>query len=252
MGLNEKVAIITGAVGDIGKANALALAKEGAKVVINDIKKRGEEGKIIVEEIKKSGGVAIYIPADISIFSEVESMVRQVLNEWGRIDILVNNAGVNRDALVIEMNEKAWEDVIKTNIGGVFNCTKAVIKPMMLNRKGNIINISSLVAEIGVRGQSNYSASKGAINSFTRAMAIELARFGIRVNAVAPGFIATKMTERIRKTKGDQLLALIPLRRFGMPEDVAKVVVFLASEDSNYITGEIIHITGGLGISLNF
>ncbi|MFC1861057.1 SDR family oxidoreductase, partial [Chloroflexota bacterium] len=166
------------------------------------------------------------------------------------VDILVNNAGINRDALLPEMSYEDWQEVMNTNVGGVFNCTKAVIKPMILQGKGKIINISSIAAELGWRGQCNYAASKAAINGFTKSAAVELAAFGIQVNAVAPGVIATEMTKKLRRSVGSRLLPLIPLGRFGEAWEIARVVLFLASDDSNYLSGEIIHVTGGLGTGI--
>lgn len=247
--LGNKVAIVTGSSRGIGKAVALAIATEGAKVIING-KSDSTDGSDLVKEIQNSGGIASFIRADVSQMTEVEEMVNQVLEEYGRIDILVNNAGISRDAFLVEMGQEDWWEVINVNLGGVFNCTKAVIRPMMLQRSGKIINISSIAAEFGLRGQCNYASSKAAVNGFTRSVAVDLATFGIQVNAVAPGIIATKMTEKLRKSVGNRILPLIFLERFGEPEEVAKVVLFLASEDSNYLTGEIIHVTGGLGAGI--
>jgi len=247
--LENKVAIVTGSSRGIGKAIALAMATEGAKVIING-KSNSDKASDVVKEIQNSGGIARFIRADVSKMSEVEEMVDQVLEKFGKIDILVNNAGINRDAFLVEMSQEDWWEVIKVNLGGVFNCTKEVIRPMMLQRSGRIINISSVAAEFGLMGQCNYASSKAAVNGFTRSVAVDLATFGIQVNAVAPGIIATKMTERLRKSVGNRILPWIFLERFGEPEDVAKVVLFLASEDSNYLTGEIIHVTGGFGAGI--
>ena len=247
--LENKVAIVTGSSRGIGKAIALAMATEGAKVIING-KSNRDKASDVAKEIQNSGGIASFIRADVSKMTEVEEMVNQVLEEYGKIDILVNNAGISRDAFLVEMSQEDWWEVINVNLGGVFNCTKAVIRPMMLQRSGKIINISSIAAEFGWRGQCNYASSKGAVNGFTRTAAAELASFGIQVNAVAPGIIITKMTEKLRKIAGNRLFPLVPLKRYGETEDVAKVVLFLASDDSSYITGEIIHVTGGLGVGL--
>ena len=247
--LENKVAIVTGGTRGIGKAIALTLSLEGAKVIING-KGNSTDASDLVNEIQKNGNTAMFVRADVSKMAEVEEMVNQVLEEYGKIDILVNNAGISRDAFLVEMSQEDWWEVIKVNLGGVFNCTKAVIRPMMLQRSGKIINISSIAAEFGLRGQCNYAASKAAVNGFTISVAIDLATFGIQVNAVAPGIITTKMTEKLRKSVGNRILPLIFLERFGEPEDVAKVVLFLTSEDSNYLTGEIIHVTGGLGAGI--
>jgi 3-oxoacyl-[acyl-carrier protein] reductase len=247
--LENKVAIVTGSTRGIGKAVALAMATEGAKVIIND-KSNSVEASDLVKEVQNDGGIASFIRADVSQMAEVEEMVNQVLEEYGKIDILVNNAGISRDAFLVEMSQEDWWEVINVNLGGVFNCTKAVIRPMMLQRSGKIINISSIAAEFGLRGQCNYNSSKAAVNGFTISAAIDLATFGIQVNAVAPGIITTMMTEKLRKSVGNRILPLIFLERFGEPEEVAKVILFLASEDSNYLTGEIIHVTGGLGAGI--
>lgn len=247
--LENKVAIVTGSSRGIGKAVALAMAAEGAKVIIND-RSNSTEANDLLKKIQNNVGTAMFIRADVSKMTEVEEMVNQVLEEYEKIDILVNNAGISRDAFLVEMSQEDWWEVINVNLGGVFNCTKAVIRPMMLQRSGKIINISSIAAEFGLRGQCNYAASKAAVNGFTISVAIDLATFGIQVNAVAPGIITTKMTEKLRKSIGKRILPLIFLERFGEPEEVAKVVLFLTSEDSNYLTGEIIHVTGGLGAGI--
>ena len=247
--LENKVAIVTGGSRGIGREIARVLASEGASVTIGG--RRDDAGATeVVREIEMSGGIAAYTRVDVTKMVEVEHMVDHTLQKFGRVDILVNNAGINRDALLPEMSYQDWQEVLDTNLGGVFNCTKAVIKPMILQGKGKIINISSIAAELGWRGQSNYAASKAAINGFTKSASVELATFGIQVNAVAPGLINTEMTKKLRASFGSRLLPSISLGRFGEPSEVAKVVLFLASEDSNYLTGEIIHVTGGLGTGL--
>lgn len=247
--LENRVCIITGGSRGIGKATVLTLANEGAKVIIND-KSDGTSAGELIKEIQETGGIAAFFRADVCKIAEVEEMINYVLEKFGRVDVLVNNAGINRDAFIADMSQEDWMEVINTNLNGVFNCTKAVLKPMVLQRSGKIINISSIAADIGLRGQSNYAASKAAINGLTRSVAVELAPFGIQVNAVAPGMINTKMTEKLRRSIGTRILPLIALERFGEPEEVAKVVLFLASDDSNYITGEIIHVTGGFGAGI--
>lgn len=247
--LENKVAIVTGGFRGIGREIAKALAAEGAKVTIGG-RRDDIEATEVVREIERNGGIATSVRVDVTKTVEVEHMVDHTLQKFGRVDILVNNAGINRDALLPEMSYEDWQEVLDTNVGGVFNCTKAVIKPMILQGKGKIINISSIAAELGWRGQSNYAASKAAINGFTRSAAVELAAFGIQVNAVAPGVIATEMTKMLRRSFGSRLLPSISLGRFGEPMEVARVVLFLASDDSNYLSGEIIHVTGGLGTGI--
>jgi len=247
--LENKVAIVTGGCQGIGREIAKVLAAEGAKVTIGD-RRDDVQAVEVVREIERSGGTAISLRVDVTKTVEVEHMVDQTLQKFGRVDILVNNAGINRDALLPEMSCEDWQEVLDTNVGGVFNCTKAVIKPMILQGEGKIINISSIAAELGWRGQSNYAASKAAINGFTKSAAAELAAFGIQVNGVAPGLIATDMTKMLRRSFGSRLLPSISLGRFGEPMEVARVVLFLASDDSNYLSGEIIHVTGGLGTAI--
>jgi 3-oxoacyl-[acyl-carrier protein] reductase len=247
--LENKVAIVTGSSRGIGKAIALAMAIEGAKLIIN-YKSNSDKASDVVEEIQNSGGIATPIRADVSKMTEVEEMVNQVLERHSKIDILVNNAGISRDVLLAEMSQEDWQVVLNTNVGGVFNCTKAVTRPMILQRSGKIINISSIAAELGWRGLCAYGASKAAINGFTLTAAAELGPFGIMVNAVAPGMITDTAMSKKFKLAGERLFPFIPLKRFGKPEDVAKAVLFLACDDSNFITGEIIHVTGGFGAGL--
>jgi 3-oxoacyl-[acyl-carrier protein] reductase len=245
--LEKKVAIVTGGSRGIGKAIAQILASEGAKVIIVD-RSNAEDVVDVIKLIQNDGGIASFIRTDVTKVDEVEEMIKKIIKDFDRIDILINNAGINRDAFLVEMDIKDWMDVIDTNINGVFYCTKTVARAMILQRSGKIINISSIVGDIGIYGQCNYTASKAAVNGFTRAASVELAPFGIQVNAVAPGMINTKMTEKLRKSKiGTKIFSQIPMERFGDPEEVARVVLFLASDDSSYITGEIIHVTGGFG-----
>ena len=245
--LQDKVAIVTGGSGGIGRAISLCLAEEGAKTFIN-FKSNESEAKKLALEIEKNGGSAYPVKADVTDSNQTDHMAEEVFRQCGRIDILVNNAGIVRDTLLLSMNEKDWDDVIQVNLGGVYRCTKAVAKYMTMQRSGKVINISSIAASMGGRGHANYAASKGAINAFTKSMAIELARKKITVNTVAPGVIDTDMTERVRKLAMKEILDQIPLKRIGQPWEVAKVVAFLASPDSDYITGEIINITGGMGV----
>jgi len=244
MRLKDKVALVTGASRGLGKAIALQLAAEGARVTVNYMKS-ADKAEEVVKEILSRGGNAAAMRADVTSLTEVEKMVDSLYEQFGRIDILVNNAGVNRDELLISMTPEDWESVIKTNLGGLFNCTKAVAKYMMVQKSGRIINISSVAGERGGRGQSNYAATKGGVNAFTRSVAMELAPKKITVNAVAPGVVETEMSSTVIRRAKDIILDSIALKRLGQPEEVAKVVAFLASDDSSYITGEVIRVDGG-------
>lgn len=245
MRLKDKVALVTGGSRGIGKSISKALAYEGAVTIIN-YKEDDEAAEQVIKKIEDKGGVAFSIKGDVRDSKEVNRIVQDILERFGRIDILVNNAGVARDSLLFEMEDADWRLVIDTNLGGVYNCTRTVIRPMMLQNSGKIINISSIIAERPSRGQSSYAASKGAINSFTKAMAVELAPKGITVNAVSPGLVITDMSKHIYEKFEGTIRKVIPMRRYGKPEEVAPLVVFLASDDANYITGEIIGIDGGL------
>ncbi|MFS0782339.1 3-oxoacyl-[acyl-carrier-protein] reductase [Bacillus sp. 1P06AnD] len=243
--LKGKVAIVTGASRGIGRAIALELASRGAAVVVNYA---GSEEKAlqVLKEIKDGGGEGLAIRCDVSNSDEVASMIKTVLEAFGRIDILVNNAGVTRDNLLMRMKEDEWDAVINTNLKGVFLCTKSVTRTMMKQRQGRIINVASVVGISGNAGQANYVAAKAGVIGFTKSTAKELAARGITVNAVAPGFISTDMTEQLPEEVRQSMLGQIPLARFGQPEDIAKVVAFLASEDSSYMTGQTLTIDGGM------
>lgn len=246
MGLSEKVALITGSARGIGKAIALELANHGANIVINDILIENEINKTL-EEIKQSTNKAIGIRADITKLDEVESMVKEIINKFGKIDILVNNAGIVRDSLLIRMKEEDWDAVININLKGTFNCSKTVAKYMMREKKGGkIVNISSVIGLVGNIGQANYAASKAGIIGLTKSMAKELALRNINVNAIAPGFIETDMTKKLPEKVRQELQQQIPLKRLGIVEDVAKAVYFLVSDASNYITGQVINVDGGM------
>jgi 3-oxoacyl-[acyl-carrier protein] reductase len=246
MELSGKVALITGSARGIGKAIALELANHGAKIVINDILPKNEIDKTL-EEIRKSGDQAIGIRADITIFKEVESMVKEIINKFGKIDILVNNAGIIRDSLLIRMKEEDWDAVININLKGTFNCSKTVAKYMMRQKSGGkIVNISSVIGLVGNIGQANYAASKAGIIGLTKSIAKELALRNINVNAIAPGFIETDMTKRLSEKVIKDLQQQIPLKRLGTVKDIAKVVYFLVSDDANYITGQVINVDGGM------
>lgn len=245
MKLTGKTAIVTGGARGIGRAIALTLAAAGANIVINysSSSKAADE---VVNEAKKLGVSALSLKADVSKNEEIENLVKQVLNDFGSIDILVNNAGITRDNLLIRMSEKDFMDVIDINLKGAFICTKHVSKVMIKQRSGKIINIASVVGVMGNAGQSNYSASKAGLIGFTKSIAKEIASRGINVNAVAPGYIQTDMTASLSDKVKEEFINGIPLKRAGLPQDVANAVLFLSSEYSEYITGQVIHIDGGM------
>jgi len=244
MRLKDKVILVTGGTRGLGKSIVTNLAREGAIVYCNFLKSK-EEAENLAKEGENRGERIFSIQTDVANLEEVERMADEIYRKWERIDVLVNNAGITRDELLISMERKDWDLVINTNLGGVFNCTKAVAKYMITQKSGRIINISSIAGERGGRGQSNYAASKGGINAFTRAVAMELAPKGITVNAIAPGVIETDMSSQVIRRAKDIILDSIALRRMGKAEEIAHVVVFLASDESSYITGEIIHVDGG-------
>ncbi|MCK9216555.1 MAG: 3-oxoacyl-[acyl-carrier-protein] reductase [Firmicutes bacterium] len=243
--LKGKNAIVTGASRGIGKAIAIKLAKEGANIAIN-YSVNDNAALEVANVVEKLGVKAIVKKADVSKLSEVEGFVNTVLNELGSIDILVNNAGITRDNLLIRMSEDDFDQVMQINLKGVFNFTKTVSRVMIKQRTGKIINISSVVGITGNAGQSNYAASKSAVIGFTKSIAKELASRYINVNAIAPGFIETDMTSVIPEKMKEQMKAAIPLKRPGKPEDVANAVLFLAGNQSDYITGQVINIDGGM------
>lgn len=243
--LAGKVALVTGASRGIGRAIAVELAKLGAKVAVNY---SGSEAKAleVVDEIKASGSEAVAIQANVADGDSVQNMVKQVIETFGSLDILVNNAGITRDNLLMRMKEEEWDDVISTNLKGVFLCTKAVTRQMMKQRNGRIINIASVVGVSGNAGQANYVAAKAGVIGLTKTTAKELASRNITVNTVAPGFITTDMTDKLPEEVKQEMLKQIPLASFGEPEDIAHTVSFLASEGSRYITGQTIHVNGGM------
>lgn len=243
--LNGKTALVTGASRGIGRAIALSLAEAGANVVVNYAGSH-DKAEQVVAEIQNLGSKAFAIQASVSDPDAVRSMVKKVTGEFGSLDILVNNAGITRDTLIMRMKDQDWDDVINTNLKGVFQCTKAVTRQMMKQRSGSIINISSVTGVIGNAGQASYSASKAGILGLTKTSARELAARNITVNAIAPGFIATDMTDELEESVKEEMLKQIPLSRFGKPEDVAALVRFLASEDSSYITGQTFCVDGGM------
>ena len=246
--LNNSVALVTGGGRGIGRAIALELARSGAKVVVN-YAGRADKAEETVQLIQEAGGEGIAVQADVSISEDVDRLIQTAVNTYGRIDILVNNAGITRDTLLLRMKESDWDAVLDTNLKGVFLCTKAVSKGMMKQRSGAIINISSVVGITGNAGQANYAAAKAGILGFTKSIAKELASRGIRVNAVAPGYISTDMTETLPEEVRKQILEQIPLGRIGSPEEIAKTVVFLASPAASYITGQTLSVDGGMAIS---
>ncbi|OXM84635.1 3-oxoacyl-[acyl-carrier-protein] reductase [Paenibacillus rigui] len=243
--LTGKVALITGASRGIGRAIALTLADAGADVAVNYAGSEAAAAEV-VSLIEAKGRKAIKIKADVSSTQEVEDMFKQVLETFGKLDILVNNAGITRDNLIMRMKEDEFDQVIATNLKGVFNCVKAATRPMMKQRSGRIINISSVVGVLGNAGQANYVAAKAGVIGMTKATAKELASRGITVNAVAPGFIETDMTDKLSEDMRAQLLQQIPLAKLGQPDDIAKAVRFLASDDASYMTGQTIHVDGGM------
>ncbi|NLY55167.1 MAG: 3-oxoacyl-[acyl-carrier-protein] reductase [Firmicutes bacterium] len=241
----DKVVIVTGGSRGIGKAIALRFGSLGAKVAVNYLS-NAAAAEEVVEAIRSQGGEALAIRADVGDPAEASALIEQVLETWGRVDCLVNNAGITRDTLLLRMTEEAWSSVINTNLTSVYNCTKAVLRPMFKQRSGVIINIASVVGIIGNAGQANYAAAKAGIIAFTKSIAREAAARNIRVNAVAPGFIESDMTAKLPPEVVAQYQNNIPLGRLGSPDDVAKAVTFLASEDASYITGQTLVVDGGL------
>lgn len=245
--LKDKIALVTGGTRGIGREIALSLAKEGASIAIS-YNNNDALAQEVVEEIQKNGVRAIAIKANVAKGEEVARMVKKLEEELGSVDILVNNAGVTKDNLLIRMTEEDWDRVLDVNLKGVFLVTKALARSMMKKRYGKIINISSVVGINGNPGQGNYAASKAGVIGFTKSMARELASRGIRVNAIAPGFIETDMTDKLKEDIKEAMMKNIPLGSFGKPEDIANLVVFLASKNADYITGEVIRVDGGMAI----
>jgi len=244
MSLRGTVAMVTGAAQGIGRAICRRMASEGADLALCDINLEGVQDA--AKEMSSFGGKVLPLKGDVASAPQVEEMVRKALEAWGRVDILVNNAGITRDSLLVRMRDEDWNLVLDVNLKGAFYCTREVLRPMMKQRRGRIINVSSVVAMMGNAGQANYVSSKAGLIGLTKATAREMAGRGITVNAVAPGFIETEMTQELSDEIRQSMLRQIPLGRFGLPEDVAAVVSFLASEASSYITGQVIHINGGM------
>ena len=245
--MKNKIVLITGSSQGIGKAIALKFASLGAQIALNDIPSQEENLKIAKSEIEKLGARAEYFLADVSKFDEVEKMMAGVKEKFGGLDVLVNNAGIAKDRTLAKMTVEEWQKVIDINLTSVFNCSKSAL-PLLIPNQGNIVSLSSIVGQKGNFGQTNYAASKAGIIGFTKALSKEVGRFGVRVNAVAPGFIETKMAEAIPDQMKATIKQLTSLGRFGKPEEVANAIAFLASPDASFITGVILNIDGGLAI----
>jgi len=244
MDLSGKVAIVTGSSRGIGKAIALKLADAGASVVVTG---HIEDAEPVAAEIRARGRQSLAVKASVTSAADIEKLVEATLSTFGRVDILVNNAGITRDQLVLKMSEDDWDAVLDTNLKSVFLCTRAVLRPMLKQRWGRIINISSVIGLIGNPGQANYAASKAGIIGFTKSIAKEVGSRGITANVIAPGFIETKMTQAMNEAQRQELLKRIPVGSLGTPEDVAEAAAFLASEGARYITGQVLGVDGGMG-----
>jgi 3-oxoacyl-[acyl-carrier protein] reductase len=248
MRLRDKVAIVTGASRGIGRATAIALAAEGARVVVN-YNTRGDAAEQVVAEIVAAGGQATARQADVGDFAQAEALVKSTIQSDGDLHILVNNAGITRDGLILTMSEADWDDVLRTNLKSTFACSKAAVRHMLRRRYGRIVNITSVAGQIGNPGQTNYSASKAGQIGFTRSLAREVASRNITVNAVAAGFIETEIWSGVPAAAQNALLGMIPLGRKGTVEDIARAVVFLASDDAAYITGHVLSVDGGMAMA---
>ena len=242
--LKDKVAVVTGASRGIGKSISLALARQGAKIVAVDISLKGMDE--LLTEIKALGSEGIAVEGNVTVTADTENMIDQAVATYGRVDILVNNAGITRDGLLMRMKDEDWDAVLTVNLKGAFLCTRAASKVMTKQRFGRIINIASVVGQMGNAGQANYCASKAGLMGLTRSNARELAKRNITVNAVAPGFIVSDMTEALPEKVKQDMAAQIPLERFGTADDIANAVVFLATDASGYITGQVLAVNGGM------
>ena len=247
MGLQGKTALVTGGSRGIGRACVVALAAAGARVALVYQNSR-EAAEKLVAEMNAAGHEVRCLHADAADAAQADAVVGELLGAWEQIDILVNSAGIIRDGLFATMSSQQWHDVINTNLNGTYNFCRAVAQPMLSRRQGSIVNITSVASEFGSRGQVNYAASKGGIDGLTRCLAKELAARKVRVNAVAPGMIETDMSQAVRNLAGDRIKDAIPLRRIGQPEEIASVVLFLASDAASYITGQVIRVDGGLSL----
>ncbi len=245
MELKGKTAVVTGSSRGIGRAAAFALAEMGANIVLNSTQASDAVDEV-EKELKAKGVKVLTVKCNVGSLVEAQKMFDTIQKNFDSIDILVNNAGITRDNLVVRMSEEEWNEVLDTNLKSVFNCTKAAAKIMMKQRSGKIINIASVSGVVGAAGQANYSSSKAGMIGFTKAVAKELASRGITVNAVAPGLIESRMTAKLSDAVKEEYMRNIPLKRFGTPEDVANLVAFLASDKSNYITGQVINVDGGM------
>lgn len=243
--LDERIAIVTGGSRGIGRAIALELARRGATVIVN-YNSSADAANEVVDTIQAAGGQAKAVQANVANFSQAETLIKETVSEFGKLDILVNNAGTTRDMVIMMMPEEDWDHVLETNLKSVFNCSKAAVKSMMRKRYGRIINITSVAGIAGNAGQTNYSASKAGVIGFTKALAREVAARKITVNAVAPGFVPTDLTETVPDDIKEASLQAIPLGRWGTPEEVAYAVSFLASDESAYITGQTLSVDGGM------
>ena len=248
MRLRDKVAIVTGASRGIGRATALALAAEGARVVVN-YNARADAAEQVVAEIAAAGGQATARQADVGDFAQAEALVKSTIQSDGDLHILVNNAGITRDGLILTMSEADWDDVLRTNLKSTFACSKTAVRHMIRRRYGRIVNITSVAGQIGNPGQTNYSASKAGQIGFTRSLAREVASRNITVNAVAAGFIETEIWSGVPPEAQQALLGMIPLGRKGTVDDIARAVVFLASDDAAYITGHVLSVDGGMAMA---
>jgi len=244
MKLKDKVALITGGARGIGQAIAMTFAKEGADIVVADVNL--ETAQKTASEIEALGRKSLALEMDVTDITKVEEGVNKILDKFGKVDILVNNAGITKDNLILRMSLAEWDAVINVNLKGTFNCIKAVTRPMVKQRGGKIVSIASIIGLMGNAGQANYAASKAGIIALTKTVAKELASRNINANAVAPGFIQTDMTAKLPEDVKAKMMAAIPLAKLGLPQDVANVCLFLASEDSSYVTGQVITVDGGM------
>ena len=246
MDLTDKVAIVTGSARGIGRAIALKLAEVGADVVVNDIEAAAESLESVVKEIKALNRQSLAVTADVSSPEDVTHLIETAVREFGKIDILVNNAGVTRDQLLMKMTDEEWDTVLNIDLKSAFLCTRAVIRHMLRQRSGRIISIASVVGMVGNAGQANYASAKAGVIGLTKSIAKEVGSRGITVNAIAPGYIQTKMTEQLNDDQRQEMLKHIPLASLGTPRDVAEAVAFLASEEARYITGHVLNVDGGM------